>query len=498
MPILRLSTCQPLPPPPISPTVGGGSSGGSGGGGGGFGNQLVGIGLSGTSAFMDGNGKSLTAGQISTPDGKLTLRIPVGTYIWNAAGAAQAFISASVMITPPPVPPQNSLLLAYEMGPNGVTFTPAITLVMTYSDAELPSSTKEGELYITWWNGTEWVKLESTVDTTANTVSAQVSHFTGLAMMVPVAPQLPTPILKINTPSLGASFDIGNVTISIGVENLNLVQATKPNIPGEGHIIYYLDVAIPTTPGKSALTATGTYLESQISSQTWTNLVPGVHNLGVQLVQNDNTPFDPPIYSALNVSVSPPAIPTTILHLPATKIAPVGGQLGTDGFKLIVFTGVFLVLAMLLFIFYRSRRYPKLAQQSLPVTTLGRMPPVAEDDSKSMVKALAFQTFVQGPIKHEALGDNTDQLGFLSDAPEEAGEYIIRLHNVGTAVLGELRNYIRRNTNIKLLTLNNFNTDVQFNIRLEKPMYLVKVLSDDFKPIRVRRTGQIILINQEA
>ncbi|XUW99379.1 MAG: fibronectin type III domain-containing protein [Dehalogenimonas sp.] len=289
------------------------ASGGSGGGGGGFGSQLIGIGLSGTSPFMDGNGRAITAGEIKTSDGKVSLNVPVGVYIWNAAGAAQSFLSAQPINNPPLAPPENSLVMAYELGPNGVTFNPAITLTFNYNDADLPSGARETDLYIAWWDGTQWVKLIGTVNTTANTVSVQVTHFTSYALLIPSSPPVPTPTLKIATPSTGTSFDSGNVTISINAGNINLVPDNRPNAPGEGRVVYYLDVPIPTTAGSSALSNAGTYKESESTTNAWTNLSSGVHILGVQLVQNDHTPFSPPIFATVSVTVKEAVIapPTT-------------------------------------------------------------------------------------------------------------------------------------------------------------------------------------------
>ncbi len=153
-------------------------AGGGGGGGGGFGSQLVGINLSGTSPFMDGNGKSLTAGVLKTPDGKLTLNVPVGVFIWNAAGAAQSFLSANTIETPPAAPAPQVLIMAYELGTTGVTFNPGIGIAFNYTDAQLPAGVSESSLYIAWWNGSAWVKLTSSVDAAANSVSATITHFT--------------------------------------------------------------------------------------------------------------------------------------------------------------------------------------------------------------------------------------------------------------------------------------------------------------------------------
>ncbi len=323
----------------------------TGGGGGGFGSQLVGIGLSGTSPFMDGNGRALTAGQIRTPDGKLSLTIPVGTYVWNAAGAAQSFLSATPLTEPPQAPPQHALILAYEMGPSGVTFNPAITLTMSYTDDQIPAGTRETDLYIAWWDGAQWIKLEGTVDTAANTITVQVTHFTTFALLAPAAP--PPPTVNINTPVAGATFDPGNVTLSISVQNLKLVTGERPNAPGEGCVIYYLDVPIPTTPGQSAFSAPGTFKETAATSNTWTNLAPGIHTLGVQLVQNDHTPFNPPVTATVSVTIKEPAPPqTTAVQAPP----PVPPSDGTKTNWIIIVSFLIAALVLGIVLYWRSRR----------------------------------------------------------------------------------------------------------------------------------------------
>jgi len=91
----------------------------------------------------------------------------------------------------------------------------------------------------------------------------------------------------------------------VRVSNFNLVDKIgQANIPGEGHIIYYADVQPPTTPGQPALTAPGTYEVSANTSYLWTNLFTGVHTLGVQLVNNDNTPLSPPVIAQVTMNVN--------------------------------------------------------------------------------------------------------------------------------------------------------------------------------------------------
>jgi hypothetical protein len=109
----------------------------------------------------------------------------------------------------------------------------------------------------------------------------------------PVAPQEPR-ILIINPPAESTITD-NSITINTFVERFELVSKVgQGNSPGEGHIIYYMDVAPPMEQGQSTLTADGTCAISTEKSYTWDNIQPGSHVFWVQLVNNDNTPLQPP------------------------------------------------------------------------------------------------------------------------------------------------------------------------------------------------------------
>jgi hypothetical protein len=86
----------------------------------------------------------------------------------------------------------------------------------------------------------------------------------------------------------------GDVTVKAKVSNFNPVNKIgQTNVPGEGHLIYYLDVTPPTTPGKPAMTADGTFAETADASYIWPNVAAGNHFLYVQLVNNDGSPLTP-------------------------------------------------------------------------------------------------------------------------------------------------------------------------------------------------------------
>ena len=85
-----------------------------------------------------------------------------------------------------------------------------------------------------------------------------------------------------------------DVTVKTYVEFFNLVDKIgQANVPGEGHIIFYLDVTPPLKKGESALTAEGTYFITKDTVHVWENVPAGAHTFTVQLVNNDNTPLEP-------------------------------------------------------------------------------------------------------------------------------------------------------------------------------------------------------------
>jgi hypothetical protein len=475
---------------------GGGSSGSGGGGGGGFGNQLIGIGLSGTSPFLDGNGKSLTAGQISTPDNKVELNVPVGVYVWNAAGAAQAYLSATVLPNPPEAPPQNSLVMAWDLGPSGVTFTPAITITFKYADSDLPARSLEKDLYIAWWDGTSWIKLLGTVDSTANVVTAQITHFTDFALIAPAAPPAPAPTLKIASPATGAAFDSGSVTLSINSGNINLVANDRPNAEGEGHVVYYLDVSFPTLPGQSALTAPGTFKVSSLTSNTWTDLAPGTHTLGVQLVQNDSTPFNPPVYTSISVLVKEPPVSTTVAQVPPNEVAKIVIQPPAGGLNPIMIAGILLMVSVFIVLALNRRNIMQAVGSHPPKPVTRNTEPGKNPVSHVSTTATIRPNDTVPELNSREPSRPQPPIKLPPPVEFEAeGEYIIRLHNAGADILADLRDYFKSNPNIKFLVLDSFNDDIQLNIRLEKGMPIVKELADKFPLCKIKRTGRIILFN---
>jgi hypothetical protein len=112
------------------------------------------------------------------------------------------------------------------------------------------------------------------------------------------------PSIQITSPSDGTSVPSGDVTINVHVDDLTITdQLGGPNVDGQGHILYFMDAGVPTTFSNPAFTSNSTtVVASPNTSYTWTNVMPGTHRFAVELVNNDNTPLNPPKYAMVNLT----------------------------------------------------------------------------------------------------------------------------------------------------------------------------------------------------
>ena len=113
------------------------------------------------------------------------------------------------------------------------------------------------------------------------------------------------PSLAFERPTDGSSVPAGDLAIRVAVGGFGLVDKIgKPPTPGEGHIVFYVGVDfIPTRPGRPALTAPGTFAVSAQPEYTWSNLTSGTNRIAAQLVNNDDSPLQPPVTASANVTV---------------------------------------------------------------------------------------------------------------------------------------------------------------------------------------------------
>ena len=172
----------------------GGGGGGGGGIGGGGGGSTGTAGVTIVTPYVDSHGVFSQNINAWSDDTNAVMNIPTGTTALTAAGAPITQISFIHDATPPAFAAGAGMIdQAYDITPNGITFSPAVTLKFTYYN--LPAGMDPGSLQICYYDTTKnaWVIVPSTVDTTTNTISAQISHLTVYAITYGVKPVTAAP-----------------------------------------------------------------------------------------------------------------------------------------------------------------------------------------------------------------------------------------------------------------------------------------------------------------
>jgi hypothetical protein len=151
------------------------------------------------------NGSVLNAAtEIASGDRRVRLSMGAGTLL-KLQG--QSVIGAGNESNPPPANDGSVAVRAYSFTPPGATFSPSVTMSLRY-EIPLPPGVAESGLYIAFWNGSAWQKLDSMVNTASKEVSATVSHFTIFAIRgMPETAAQPSPGLPAannNAPSAPA------------------------------------------------------------------------------------------------------------------------------------------------------------------------------------------------------------------------------------------------------------------------------------------------------
>ena len=180
--------------------------------------------------------------------------------------------------------------------------------------------------------GTTFLKRIGRKSVTAFTL-VSVLLVLGACVYAPASPATTAaPAVSIVLPSDGTSLPAGDLNVTVSVNNFRVVDKQgQANVPGEGHIHYFLDVAAPTTAGVPAVPASGTWVHVATLTNTFSNVGPGTHSISVELVNNDHTPLIPPVVANITIDVAPaPAAvastisitsPTNGASLPAGNIA---------------------------------------------------------------------------------------------------------------------------------------------------------------------------------
>jgi hypothetical protein len=151
----------------------------------------------------------------------MTLTIPAGTKALDKNGNPLTTFTININTSPPAPPTGTNIIgLAYNFGPDGATFAPPITLTWSYDPNTLPSGVAEQDLVIAYYDvaaGT-WVELPGTVNTTNDTITTPVSHFTVFAIIgkaKPAAFSLISLSSLVISPTTVAPGEKVNISVSV-------------------------------------------------------------------------------------------------------------------------------------------------------------------------------------------------------------------------------------------------------------------------------------------
>jgi len=124
-------------------------------------------------------------------DRKVELHIPRNTIGKKKGGALLSSISIKEVEDPPDPPAKSGVVgLVYDLGPDGATFDPPVSLTFKYSESKISAGVAEENLVLAYWDKTagEWIELEGTVDPANNTITAEISHFTDFTTLAYTRP----------------------------------------------------------------------------------------------------------------------------------------------------------------------------------------------------------------------------------------------------------------------------------------------------------------------
>ena len=159
----------------------------------------------------------------------ISITIPDGATALDGEGNPLTDVKFLVVESVPD-PPEGVSIVGppYQLGPDGATFDPPVTLTWNYDPADIPDGVDEEELGITYYDedAARWQELESTVHPETNTITAPVGHFTTFTVIAPLstAPAAFTlSPLSISPPEVSAGEP---VSISLVVTNTGEVAGS--------------------------------------------------------------------------------------------------------------------------------------------------------------------------------------------------------------------------------------------------------------------------------
>ncbi len=349
----------------VSVIVGGG---GGGGGGGGFflpPAEEVETNLFGAEASspISSSGEILETIEATSEDGTLTLTVSEGTIALDKDDSPLISLEAEIDTSPPPPPEDTNIIgLAYNFGPDGATFDPPITLTRSYDLNDIPEGVAEEDLVLAWYNEAtnRWVELDGIVDTSNNTITAAIEHFTTFAIIGVVIP--PEPVAPAIAPAPAAftssSLSISPVEVDIGDEvTIGLLVANTGGKSGSYTVTLKIDGVVVETKEVTVSAGFSKEVTFAISKDIAGTYSVDVNGLTDSFTVKEEEAIVTPIPSTPPSSSTPPSDEETTLSPPAEETSQPPPTKGINWSVLGWVIGGVVVVGFLIFFLVRRRAY---------------------------------------------------------------------------------------------------------------------------------------------
>jgi hypothetical protein len=176
---------------------------------------------------------------------KIEVQILRGTIVLNANGQPPTSIRITPRVINTAIDPGTQIISQlYEIEPSGTTFDPGATLIYRYSDSEIPEGITPENLFLAEWdpNQSQWIELDSGIDSVAHKVYAPIQHLSIYAL------------LARNSP---AEFEFSGITSSLNEVDRGETVVLSALVTNAGDCSGSCDVAL-NLDGETAQTMTVT------------------------------------------------------------------------------------------------------------------------------------------------------------------------------------------------------------------------------------------------
>lgn len=284
--------------------------------------------------------------EVISPDGLLTMTIPKGTIALDKNGNPLSTLYVDIEPSAHSPPEDSRIIgLTYDFGPPGATFDPPITFTWKYNPDELLEDVAEGDLVVAFFNEDtgKWDEVPSKVNTAANRITAEISHFTQFALIGALKPAaFKFDWLVISPTTVVPDME---VTVRLSVANVGVKR-------GETTVV--LKINGVKEAEKRVTVDAGS---SQLVDFTVSRKEPGTYNVEVNGLKGSFTVVTPPAAVVPARPEAPPKPPTPPAPAPAPAPTVPPTAPPTNWALIVGIIAAIVIAGLLLYFLFRRRAY---------------------------------------------------------------------------------------------------------------------------------------------